>query len=63
MTGPAEAITNVTAGAAIVSPWWLPTITFAADASTFLLPVLGVVWLAVQIIAKVRSEWFNKRGK
>lgn len=39
--------------AAITSPWWLPAVHIVSDAAGLLLPVLGVVWLIVQITTKI----------
>jgi hypothetical protein len=46
-------MTNVTAGAALVSPWWLPAIQGVSEIASVLLPILGAAWLIVQIVAKV----------
>lgn len=45
--------TNAVAAAALVTPAWLPTLQQASTAAATLAPILGVVWLLVQIIAKI----------
>lgn len=46
-------MTNVTAGAALVSPWWLPALQDVSSLASIVLPILGAAWLIVQIVAKV----------
>lgn len=46
-------ITNATAGAAVVSPFWLPVLQTTSEVASIVLPILGAVWLLVQIVAKV----------
>lgn len=56
----ANDVTNVAAGGAIVSPWWLPAIAGVSEFAAIILPILGAIWLAVQIWAKVTEV---RRGK
>lgn len=51
-----ENTTNAIAAAAVASPWWLPTFADVSHGAALLLPVLGVVWLAVQIIFKITER-------
>lgn len=44
-------ITNAVAGAAVVSPVWLPYLQTASDISTLLLPVAGLAWLLIQMVS------------
>lgn len=46
-------LTTAGAGAAIVSPLWLPPLQVISDTASIILPILGVVWLVVQITVKV----------
>lgn len=39
---------------AIVSPAWLPALEETSRIAGHLLPILGVVWLMVQIVLKIR---------
>lgn len=52
--------TNATAGAAVVSPLWLPSLQQMSEAASILLPILGALWLVVQIGAKIIEV---RRGK
>jgi hypothetical protein len=42
-----EGITNKAAGAAIFSPFWLPSLEEAHAVAAFLLAVFGILWFAV----------------
>jgi len=46
-------VTNVAAAIAIVSPWWLDALANVSQIATLLLPIVGVLWFAVQIYIKV----------
>jgi hypothetical protein len=39
--------------ASIASPLWLPSIKQVSDAAALVMPILGVTWLVVQIVAKI----------
>ena len=56
---PTEKTTNIVAAGAVASPAWLPVLELVSEYAALLLPILGVIWLAVQIIFKFRE---NKRG-
>lgn len=45
-----ERTTDVVAIASVSSPWWL---SHVSEIAGLLLPVAGVIWLAVQIYAKI----------
>lgn len=47
------------AGVAITYPWIHNWIEFAASEAKLLLPILGAIWLVVQIVAKVKNTWFK----
>ena len=49
----AERITNTVATAAVASPWWLPSLADVSHTAGLLLPILGVVWLTVQIVTRL----------
>ena len=55
-----EKITTWVAAGAVVSPAWLPSLQAMSQIAALLLPILGVIWLAVQIYFKVRE---HRRGK
>lgn len=46
---------GIAAGAAI-SPWWLPALKAASDVAGMLLPIVGVIWLLVQMVAFLRRR-------
>lgn len=46
---------GVSAGA-IFSPWWLPALKTISETAALLVPILGVVWLAVQILTKLLGK-------
>lgn len=52
-----EFITDVGATAAIVSPWWLPSLHQASETAGMILPLLGGLWLAVQIVTRSYQFW------
>lgn len=41
---------NAIAGAAIVSPWWLPGLQHWSEVAGLLLPIAGLIWLVIQIV-------------
>jgi len=54
---------NTTAGVAIsavASPVWLPMLHSLSDGAAIIAPILGTVWLVVQIIGKAK-EILRKR--
>jgi hypothetical protein len=54
--------TNAVAGAAVVSPWWLPSMTEVSHAATIALPILGCVWLLIQMLTWAIKQWRNRDG-
>lgn len=48
-----EFVTDTGAVAAIASPWWLPALHTVSDVAALTLPIMGVLWLSVQIIVKI----------
>jgi hypothetical protein len=55
-----EIVTDTGAIAAIASPWWLPALHDVSQVAAFLLPIIGVIWLAVQIGVKIHTTYFRK---
>ena len=51
---PHDLINDIIAAIAIVSPAWLPSLTTISSEAGLLLPIMGVLWLGVQIYAKLR---------
>ena len=46
-------VTNAIATAAVVSPWWMPSISDISQGAALMLPILGCAWLIVQILGKL----------
>ncbi len=46
-------LTTATAGAAVASPFWLPTLQEVSEVASVTLPILGALWLIVQIVIKI----------
>lgn len=57
-----ENTTTAAAVAAVASPVWLPWLHTASEVAATIAPILGVVWLVVQIVTKT-VEMFRKKGK
>lgn len=55
-----ELATDIIAAAAIASPWWLPTLQNIHDGAAWVLPILGVLWLLLQIGLKLFETYFRK---
>jgi len=53
-----DIITSVGAGAAVISPWWLPVLREWSEVAGYMLPFLGCAWLLMQM-----SYWLYKRYK
>jgi tellurite resistance protein TehA-like permease len=56
-------VTNAVAATAVSSPFWLPWLQTASEVSAYIAPVLGVIWLAVQIWAKIKVTLERKDEK
>jgi len=48
-----DKISNTIAAGAVVSPWWLPSLTELSQNAGLLLPILGCTFLVIQIISKL----------
>lgn len=48
-------MTDTIAVGAVASPWWLPALTEVSEVAGLLVPIAGLVWLVVQIVAKVKT--------
>jgi len=51
-----DSITTATAGAAIVSPWWLHALTGISTAASWALPLMGCAWLGMQMYYKYKEK-------
>lgn len=54
---------GATASVAISAPFWLPWLKEASEIAAFMLPILGVLLIAVQIVAKVYVTRRIMRGQ
>lgn len=52
--------TTAVAGAAVITPFWLPWLQTASELAAVIAPILGVIWLVVQIWAKIHDT-MNKK--
>lgn len=51
-----EAVTDGGAIAAVASPLWLPGLHEISTFAALILPILGVIWLAMQIYYRLRHK-------
>lgn len=61
-----SAVDNTTAAvavSAVTSAVWLPWLQTASDGAALIAPLLGTLWLIVQIIAKVRDMTRKDKDK
>lgn len=58
-----DSVTGGVAIAAIISPAWLPMIQDISTYAALFMPILGVMWLAVQIVTKVYETFRNKKKR
>lgn len=59
-----DAMDHLTTGAAagaIASPLWLPYVQKISEISAVIAPILGVLWLLVQIWAKISSTLQDRK--
>jgi hypothetical protein len=52
-----ETVTTASAGIAITTPWWLPAANLYVQLGV---AVLGGLWLATQIVAKIYVTFYKK---
>ncbi len=48
-----DQITNTVAAAGVSSPLWLPSLHTVSATASAIVPILGAVWLTVQIVIKL----------
>lgn len=51
-----ERVTDTVAVGAVTSPFWLDTVSLVSQGATALLPVLGCLWLFVQMVTAWRQR-------
>lgn len=47
---------NIIAAGAAVSPWWLPSLADVSQAAALMLPILGCLYLLVQLYWKISGR-------
>ena len=55
---PTDVVKGAGAVAAIVSPWWLTIIKTVSEGAALILPVMGVIWLVIQM-----TDYFTRKKK
>ena len=50
-----DSTTAALSGVAVTSPAWLPYLEASSSVAALLMPLLGVTWLAVQIVHKTKE--------
>ena len=58
-----EHTTTAVAAGAVASPFWLPWLQTASEVAATVAPILGLIWLLVQITTKVYDTFFKGKGK
>jgi len=56
-----DIVTTAGAAGAIMSPWWLPVLHELSEFAAVVAPILGVIWLLIQIAVKLYEAY--KRHK
>ncbi|OAF05476.1 hypothetical protein AYJ54_00795 [Bradyrhizobium centrolobii] len=51
-----DAVNKSATVAAISSPWWLPVLHKVSDGAALVLPILGVLWLLIQMFWWIYSR-------
>jgi hypothetical protein len=59
--GKFEIVTDTTSVVALASPWWLPWLKEMSELAALWLPILGAVWIIVQIGFKFYLHFREKR--
>jgi hypothetical protein len=44
-----------------MTPFWLPSLTQVSQVAATITPILGAIWLTVQIVSKT-ADWIKKRN-
>jgi hypothetical protein len=59
--GKFELITDTTSIVALASPWWLPWLKELSELAALWLPILGAIWIVVQIGFKFYLHFWENR--
>ena len=55
-----DAANMVVAVGAATSPWWLPLLRESSEIAAMVVPILGVMWLLLQIVLRLHSHFHRK---
>lgn len=58
-----ETVKATAAAGAVTSPWWLPVLHTLSDTAALVAPILGVVWLSLQITHFLVKRFHKKNGQ
>ncbi len=58
-----ENTTTAVAASAVTVPFWLPSLQSASEAAAIVAPILGVLWLLVQIASKTIETYKKIKDK
>lgn len=58
-----ESAGTVAAAGAVVSPWWLPSLHNVSVVAAELAPILGVIYLVVQIYLKIVESYKKDKNE
>lgn len=58
-----DTLTSAAASAAVTSPWWLPALHNVSQLAAELAPILGALWLIVQIGSKLYETYKKHKAK
>lgn len=53
---------NVVAASAVASPVWLPSLQTVSETAALVLPIVGVLWLMIQIGFFLHSKIKNRKS-
>lgn len=49
--------TDLVAAAGVTSPFWLPPLATVSEVAALVLPIIGVVWLLIQMYSHIKKNW------
>lgn len=59
---PTNTVTDVAAAAAVASPIWLPQLHQLSEAAALILPIFGVLWIAIQIGLRLAQVYTTRKA-
>jgi hypothetical protein len=57
MTAPSDKATTFLAMASFATPFWITLLKDVSEAAALLMPILGAIWLIIQITHKIYTIW------